>query len=102
MRKCTKKWTQKDGTKIRICDMSDRHLGSTIEMVRQTTKKQYDSLVACTFGAAVFFDGEAQQLALERQLDALESDGPIPSMFFPLYPDLVLEQYRRNTLMLRQ
>lgn len=54
MRKVTTKWTCKDGTRVRICDMSDTHLLNTIRMLRRTHAElvsAWDQIPDDDFGA---------------------------------------------------
>ena len=102
MRKCTKKWTQKDGTKIRICDMSDRHLGNTIEMLHKFAEAAHRKEILEGRAAVSLFIGEQAQASIEDEIDYLEMDGPDPSRYCALYDDLVGDQHRRDSMRLRQ
>ena len=102
MRKCAKKWTQKDGKKIRICDMSDQHLGNTIEMLRRYAEAQHRNMLMGSYAAEAFFTGELAQFAIEDRIEALVMDGPDPSRYYALYDDLVEEQHRRDSMRSRQ
>jgi len=43
-RKSTKLWTMKDGTKIRICDMSDAHIINTMRILKRYACPLYEDL----------------------------------------------------------
>lgn len=47
MKKVTKKWEMKDGTKIRICDMEDPHLLNSMWLLQTSFKQFTDSMLDC-------------------------------------------------------
>lgn len=86
--KQTKQWTQRDGTKIRICDMEDRHLLNTIRMLeRQAEAQQLDTSYPC-------FNGEMAQMYAEAEWNEMMTVGP--EYFFPIYEDLCADARRRG------
>jgi len=70
MRKQTKKWTMKNGKKIRICDMSDSHLLNTIRMLRN--KKSDDAIKLYELAGSI--NGEAAQDDLDRRIQFYEKN----------------------------
>ena len=46
MRKVTKKWTCKDGSKVRICDMSDTHLVNAYKFLDKFIDNEYQNMSA--------------------------------------------------------
>lgn len=71
MRKQTKLWKQKNGEKIRICDMSDAHLENTMRMLKRYAERLYN---ATFWDACAFLDqcrGDGAIDAMERELVSL-------------------------------
>ena len=85
----TKKWTTKDGTKIRIKDMSDQHIVNTLRLIERMHK---NAIEECPFPC---FGGEMAQYYAEQEFDSfLSSD---IEDIFPIYGDLYEEAQRRLT-----
>ncbi len=93
MRKQTARWKQKDGTFIRICDMTDTHLRNTIAMLERATER-YDIAFAI---APNPFRGDLAFDRMESAQDAiLEGEAKTdPSDLYPIYAKLCAERNRR-------
>jgi hypothetical protein len=93
MRKQTARWKQKDGTFIRICDMTDSHLHNTIAMLERATER-HDHAFAM---APNPFHGDIAFDMMESAQDAiLEGEGETdPADLYPVYDKLCAERDRR-------
>lgn len=88
MRKVTKKWTQKDGTKIRICDMKDSHLLNSIKMLNRMVETERATLwYPC-------FQGEMAQFYAEQEYENFMSDDECA--YPEIYWDLINDADRRG------
>ena len=68
--KQTKQWTTKDGRKLRICDMGDGHLISTIAMLQRAAeaKRIYNSVYYATCTGPT---GDMASLAFDQECEGI-------------------------------
>lgn len=97
MRKVTKRWTMKDGTKIRICDMSNSHLLNTIRMLERLELAASWAEVSSLAHYLGNNPPDGAAMAAEQEVAEL-ADNASPAKFWPIYDDLVLEAERRELL----
>jgi hypothetical protein len=97
MRKITKNWKQKDGTKIRICDMTDSHLNNTIALLERLAKATRDKSLPLAYQFSCMIQGEMASMCIEQEIDSMEEDEEGERFLLPIYWDLVKEQERRIT-----
>lgn len=72
MKKITKFWTKKDGSKIRICDMEDSHIINTIKLlVKKSSQIQNEALMYYPC-----FQGDMAQMCAEQEWDNLNEMHP--------------------------
>lgn len=90
IRKVTTKWTQRDGNKIRICDMSDRHLINTIRFLKRVNQDEISAAYSCLS----CLQGEMAQFFAEQDIDRME-DTPLEDRL-PIYGKLLDEAQRRE------
>lgn len=102
MRKQTKLWTTKNGSKIRICDMDDEHLDNTIAMLNRGSVVLASQTVLAGYRMLSFLQGEMAIDSVERELDYIEEYGIDPFSVHPLYENLTLEKERRSSVSLVQ
>ena len=90
MKKVTKKWTMKDGTKIRICDMEDSHLLNCIHLLERCYQKEILAGYTCLSSV----NGEMAYDSIDIELSVMEDNDP--SYIYPIYEDLQDEAIRRK------
>lgn len=97
MRKCTKLWTKRDGTKIRICDMSDSHVANTIKMLERAAEYECQNAISAGYSVLSIIQGEMAEYHIENDIRHLEDYGIDPKEISPLYEDLCKDMYRRES-----
>ena len=81
MRKQTKLWTMRDGTKIRICDMTNSHLVNTMRMLKRGAMviEQDTGEISCDDWQYYISDIYwAMQDDMERRLLEIETKPKLP------------------------
>ena len=91
-RKQTKLWTCKDGTRIRICDMTNAHLLNAIAFLDRHTAGVETALVT----APNPFTGDIASDLFDQEQDTVLEEGLDPSDVTPLYDNLIAERERRK------
>lgn len=94
MRKQTKLWTTGDGTKIRICDMSDSHLINTLKMLERKGEKAFQEELRAAY--SVSFSSDTMADYHHEQAIRNMKEGGFDPFKIPLYKELYSEAYRRN------
>lgn len=91
-----KKWTKKDGTKIRIKDMTDTHLVNTVKMLIRKADIDRENTLMC-FPSFASEDSMASYYA-EQEWDSLNWMTPFEyaKQEYPIFNDLLDEVYRRK------
>lgn len=83
-------WTTKEGSKIKISDMTDQHLINTTKMLERKAKVTHESEIeAC---ASCAFEGEMAQMAQSHFLSYSSWDDYLPE----IYQDLIHEANKRK------
>ena len=72
MRKQTKLWKTKDGQKIRICDMDDKHLRNTTKMLVRFAEDARWKMIRTLSGLELIVSGEHAQDMLDDDLREAE------------------------------
>lgn len=94
-----KMWTTRDGTKVRIRDMTDSHLLNTIRMLDRFASAQRQVALIEAYAFADTVQGEQAGYDIENMIETLE-EGDGEDFRPPIYEDLVDEAYRRKLTLL--
>lgn len=94
MRKITKVWTCKNGSKVRICDMSNSHLLNTIKLLYKTAAKNRNYALCYVPD----FQGEMAQYYAEQEWDSLNEMSDLDFAFnnYPILENLIEDAERRK------
>ena len=94
MRKQTSLWTQRDGERIRVCDMGDGHLLATLKMLeRYAMRKKHSSDMLMLGGPQLL--GEHAQDAFDCECDDVW-DTPWEEYLPPIYFAMQKDAQRRG------
>ena len=96
IRKQTKKWTMRDGGKIRICDMGDAHLLRTIAMLKRLAIKQYYIGIDAGYAMLGMLNGEQAIASIESELIAMEEEQDWTECLPEIFVSLVMDAQRRD------
>lgn len=87
-------WTQRNGEKIRLEEMSDAHLVNTIKLLERGAHNAYPEQLKSAMVAYSFMQGEMACMEMESIIESLECGGweeLLPSIYY----NMLDEQDRR-------
>jgi len=94
-RKQTKLWKQKDGVKIRICDMTDSHLVNTLRLLQRFAEAERRKMVLLAAQMAATLTGDMASYHAEQAQE--QADSAIMEDYLPdVYLNLRMDASRRG------
>lgn len=98
IRRQTAVWTCKDGRKVRMCDMEDRHLLNTIAMLERTAYKHLSECISAAYSVAAGLQGEMASYYADQDIERMERTSPEEYLEqeMPIYNKLLAEKERRG------
>lgn len=90
-----KVWTTKDGTKVRISDMSDTHLCNTIRMLERGAEARRNIALLEAYSIEACVSGDMASLCISQDIKALQ-EGDLDQFLPPIYEHLLGEAYKRG------
>lgn len=70
-------WTCKDGTSIRVCDMTDSHLLNACRLVERGIKNSYENQMAMAYSTSSMLTGEMAMECAEMAIRQMEEADPL-------------------------
>jgi hypothetical protein len=91
----TKLWTQRNGVKISICDMSDDHLLNTLRMLKRTAMRKREAALYNAWSAVATLSGEMASYYAEQDADRI-SMSDWQDFASELWGDMMTDARRRG------
>lgn len=93
IRKQTARWTTKDGRKVRICDLDDKHLINIYKMLIRSHKNRW-----ITIGPYPDFQGEMAQMVAEQEWEREIEEESETDIYdtYPIFYNIETEIKRRG------
>jgi hypothetical protein len=88
-KKQTKKWKQRNGIKIRICDMSNSHLKNTIKFLEKCAALQMEISLLQGYKLLNSLNGEMAIWSIENQIENMSSSDFLPEIYYNMQKDLL-------------
>jgi predicted component of type VI protein secretion system len=91
-------WTCRDGRKVRVCDMSDRHLLNTIAMLERNAAQELSEGISAAYSVAASLQGEMASFYADQDINRMEqmSPGDLLRQTVPIYEKLLADKERRG------
>lgn len=96
IRKQTALWTCKNGQKVRVCDMEDRHLLNTIAFIERTASRLRPQTISAAYSVLSALQGDMATFYCEQDIAAMEEMSPEEFIGMPILGKLMLEKERRG------
>ena len=93
-----KEWTQRDGTKIAIANMTDSHLRNTLRLVHRKIEKHRLSEIGAAYAFASTLGGEMACDAMDSTIARMEDATVIELMAADDTADALMDEARRRNL----
>ena len=97
-----KEWTTADGSKIKICDMSDAHLRNSIAFVERKPVESREALLHAAYRTLILLRGDIAIDITERAIQSLEGKCDYGDYcdHEPMYSYLLREAHSRELIIL--
>jgi len=93
----SKKWTMRDGTQIKLTDMTDSHLKNCIAMLEKSAEEGLEQLQMQSMSFAGMVQGEMASYCADAMVDEVLAMGVDDYLYeYTMYEDLVMELERRE------
>ena len=89
------RWTTREGVKLRLEDMEEKHLVNCLAMMERQARKNYSEVSIAAWGCYSMMQGEMACMEMESSIAALEEEG-WEALLPEVYHNMEMELARRH------